>query len=160
MSSLMEYLGKDTLPHKIESAFVEWCIWQQARPALTQVLNKANLPQIANEVALTRDLNALIALSGKASQAAKESTKKTGVLALSAAEAVLYEVSGLAKAASEKDWEPELVAFFSARLCGWAGWASTDFSEPARKVQAEKEARDQQEAQLQILWRQASVEQR
>lgn len=157
MNSLMEYLGKDTLPHKIESAFVDWCVWQQARPALMLVLKKANLEHIAEKVGAIRDLGTLASLSTRASKEAKESTKKTGVLALSAAEAVAYEVANLTNAASETHWDPESVAFFAARLVGWAGWAETDFSEPSRKTLAETSARQDQEDQLQILWRDMSA---
>lgn len=153
MSALLEYLGKDSLPHDLEAEFVEWCVWQQARPALALILQKANLNRYAAEVKNVASLKSLSEVSRRAATEAHKLRGTTGPLALSSAEAAAFEVNHLARAATEHDWDPEGVAFFSARVCGWAGWAQTDYQQPARKVLAEDSARQQQGLHLHELWR-------
>jgi len=153
MANLLEHLDKDTLPAPMVKAFVEWCIWDQARMALVLVLGKTGLQQVADEFERARDLPALEELSARANDAIKAARGRTGPLGISAAEAAVFEFANLLKATGEPDWDPGGAAFFSARVCGWAGWAATDFSQPLQKTEAEHTARRDQEARLQELWR-------
>ena len=155
MGSLLEHLGKDTLPQALLDAFVRWCVWEQARPALALVLEKAQLATLAEEVREAEDLVTLSGVSERAGQSAHEARKATGPLGMSAAEAAAFEMANLVRAADADDGDPESVAFFAARVCGWAGWAETDFTDPAQKMLAEQEARDLQENQLHTLWQQS-----
>jgi hypothetical protein len=152
MDSLLEHLDKDTLPRAMLKAFVDWCIVEQARSALVVVLTKTDLQDMAHEFEQTRDISALESLSTAAVDAIKQMRGRTGPLGLSAAEAAAFEFVNLLKASSEPDWDPEGAAFFSARVCGWAGWAASDFSQPVQKAEAEQNARRDQEVHLQVLW--------
>lgn len=153
MNSLLEHLDKDTFPRAMVMAFIEWCIWDQARSALVLVLSKTGLDKEAADFQQAQDIPSLEVLGVQAIDAIKAARGRTGPLGISAAEAATFEYTNLLKAASDKDWDPGGAAFFSARVCGWAGWAATDFSQPLQKSEAEQNARRAQEAHLQELWR-------
>lgn len=153
MDGLLEHLEKDTFPKPMVMAFVEWCIWDQARSALVLVLTRTGLEKVAETFQEARDIPTLEALSVQAIDAIKAARGRTGPLGISAAEAAAFEFANLLKAAREPDWDPGGAAFFSARVCGWAGWAATDFSQPLQKTEAEQTARRSQESHLQELWR-------
>lgn len=152
MVNLLEHLGKDTLPKPMLEAFVHWCVWEQARPALVEVLGKAGLDNLVADLKATSTIDSLEEVSRRAGNFAHEARKATGPLGMSAAEAAAFEMLNLAQAAADADWDPESVAFFSARVCGWAGWAQTDFRDPTKKISAEQSAREEQETRLQSLW--------
>ncbi len=156
MGDLLEHLGKDTLPKSLLGTFVQWCVWEQARPALVMVLEKTQLVDCARDVSTANNLEMLTTASERAAKHAQEARKTTGPLGLSAAEAAAFETVKLLHSASGDDWDPESVAFFAARVCGWAGWAETGFSNPAQKASAETAARSTQEKQLSELWRQSN----
>ena len=61
MASILEHLGKDTLPKAVLDAFVHWCVWEQGHPALVLVLEKTQLTGPAEEVRAAKDLPALAA---------------------------------------------------------------------------------------------------
>jgi hypothetical protein len=152
MNSLLDHLGKDTLPEALLQEFVNWCVWEQASPALVIVLENVQLQELAQSIRETRSLVELESLSAHAVSRIQELRKRTGPLGLSAAEAAAFEINNLAKAAAESHQDAESIAFFAARVCGWAGWAETEFIDPMRKAEAESEARDLQEERLQALW--------
>lgn len=159
MSDLLDHLGRDTLPDPLLYDFIRWCVDSQARPALAAVLKQAGFMQQAADVYAARNLQALAALcirAGRDIKQARSNPLQAGLtaspLALSAAEAAVFEFTNLIRAAAEKDFDAESLAFFSARLCGWAGWAKTGFSDPTRKATAEAEARRHQEDHLRDLW--------
>lgn len=158
MSDLLEHLGKDTLPKPLVDEFVRWCVYEQARPALLDVLEKADIKDIAASIRQAHSLVDLARLGEQASAHAKSLRGRTGPLGLSAAEAAAFEFTNLTRAASEDFFDAEGVAFFSSRVCGWAGWASTDFSDPGRKAKAEGTARQQQNSELERLWKRYSPE--
>lgn len=149
--SVLDYLGKDALPYALETQFVEWCVWEQARPALVTVLEKTVLSPLASEFRSAGDLPTLVALGQRANDEVTRAQGDTGPLGLSAAKGALFEFNNMLAAIPEPDFDPEAAAFFAARVCGWAGWAA-DFSQPGRKSQAEAEAREQQAARLRALW--------
>jgi len=151
MSSILDHLSKDTLPETLIKEFVRWCVWEQARPAFSLVLNKGTVTDIADAVESAENLAELVEIGEKANEYAKSMRGRTGPLGLSAIEATAFEFTNMIRAAGE-NWDPEGVAFFASRVCGWAGWASTDFADPMQKAVAEKQARAHQEAQLQKLW--------
>lgn len=153
MANLLEHLGKDTLPLQMVKEFTRWCVLKQARPALAIVLHKASMTEIATAIEGSDEISALATLSAQANQIAKESRGKTGPLALSAAEATTFEFANMINALSEESLDPEGVSFFSARVCGWAGWAENDFSTVSIKSEAEQTAKNDQEAHLSDLWR-------
>lgn len=153
MTTLLEHLGRDTLPPAVIDAFVQWCVWQQARPALLTVLNKTSLIEGAQQVETAStyaELQRVTALIGADVHAMRT---RTGPLGLSAAEAASFLVSKMAAAATENDWDPEGVAFFAAQMQGWAAFAETNFADPIKKSAAEQQARQQQEAMLNDLYR-------
>jgi hypothetical protein len=153
MTTLLEHLGRDTLPPAVIDAFVQWCVWQQARPALLTVLNKTSLIEGAQQVEVAStyaELQRVTALIGADVHAMRT---RTGPLGLSAAEAASFLVSKMAAAATETDWDPEGVAFFAAQMQGWAAFAETNFSDPIKKSASEQQARQQQEAMLTELYR-------
>lgn len=154
MTTLLDHLGKGTLSKPLLDAFVEWCVWQQARPALCLVLTKTTLNHLADQLNAAQDLGHLTLITERASQEIKAARQRTGPLGLSAAEAATYEYGNLLRVATDAQFDPEEAAFFAARVCGWGGWAASDFTQPTRKGQVEAEAREEQEAQLQRLWRQ------
>jgi len=147
--SVLDYLGKDALPYALETAFVDWCVWELARPALATVLEKAALGSLASEFRAAGDLATLVALGQRANEDITRAHGDTGPLGLSAAKGAVFEFNNLLAAIPEPDFDPEGVAFFSARVCGWA---AADFSQAERKTQAEQEAREQQAARLSELW--------
>jgi hypothetical protein len=153
MTTLLEHLGRDTLPPAVIDAFVQWCVWQQAHPALLTVLRQTNLTEAAEQVEAAKtyaELQRVTALIGADVHAMRT---RTGPLGLSAAEASSFLVSKMAAAATESDWDPEGVAFFAAQMQGWAAWAETNFVDAARKPAGEQRARQQQEAMLSELYR-------
>lgn len=153
MTELLDHLGRDTLPEPLVAEFVRWCVWDQARSALLLILEKATLTEIADEIRRAPDLTALVQLGQRANQQAKEVRGKTGPLGYSAAEAAAFEFTNMTNAASDDNWDAEGVAFFASRVCGWAGWAATDFMDPMQKTTAEEHARREQASYLETLWR-------
>ena len=156
MAELLEHLGKDTLPRQLVNEFVSWCVFEQGHPALLLVLDKTMMTEVASKLRDTTDLATLYELGQQANQLAKQARERTGPLGLSAAEAAANEFTKMIDATSETNWDAEGVAFFASRVCGWAGWAETDFADPMQKAVAEKQAREAQEARLEELWRQVS----
>ena len=155
MTSLLEHLGKDTLPEPILKVFAQWCVLKQARPALASVLQKANMSDIATSIEKTDDTVKLAELSKRANEIAKEARNKTGPLTLSAAEAAAFEFNNLANEVNQAEMDAEAVSFFSARVCGWAGWAEADnFADIGAKSEAEANAKNAQEKHLEQLWTQ------
>jgi|FLYN01.1.fsa_nt_gi hypothetical protein len=150
--SVLDYLGKDALPYAMESEFVNWCVWEQARPALVSVLEKTVLSPLASEFQAVSDLATLVSLGQRAVEEVTQAHSDTGPLGLSAAKGAVFEFNNMLAAIPEPDFDPETVAFFAARVCGWAGWAAADFSQAERKAQAEEAARERQAAQLRQLW--------
>ena len=112
MASILEHLGKDTLPKSVLDAFVHWCVWEQGHPALVLVLEKTQLIGPAAEVRAAKDLPSLATTSERARDHAHEARKTTGPLGMSAAEAAAFEMMNLTRVAGEEDWDPESVAFF------------------------------------------------
>jgi hypothetical protein len=154
---VLDYLGKDALPYALESAFVNWCVWDQARPALARVLEKTVLNSLASEFQSASDLPTLAALGQRAVGEVERAQSDTGPLGLSAAKAAVFEFNNLLATVPEPDFDPEAASFFSARVCGWAGWTDADFGAPEIKTQAEEAARQQQSARLRELWQEYGV---
>ncbi|MCS6835914.1 MAG: hypothetical protein NZ750_07840 [Anaerolineae bacterium] len=150
---LLDHLNRDTVPSHVLEAFVSWCIWEQARPALMSILDKTGLQAAADALRQAHDLAHLQSVCQSASQQAHEARRRTGPLGLSTAEAAANLMARLARSASEADFDAEGVAFFAAQIVGWAGFAESGFSDSRRKMQAEDEARQAQEARLRALWR-------
>lgn len=158
MSELFDHLSRDTLPPALVETFVNWCVFEQARPAMVQVLEKTGLQEHANHLRAATSYTALVAASEAAGHDAHEARKSTGPLGLSTAEAAAFLVSRVARAATEVEWDPEGVAFFAAQVCGWASFAEGGFNDFNRKNDAEQTARNQQEAKLAELWQQYANE--
>lgn len=151
MNNLLDLLNKDTLPKPLVEVFVNWCVLHQARPALATVLHKAGLNELSQEIRAARNLYILSVVSQKAGTHAREGRLNAGPFGLYASEATAFLVSKMARAAREQDWDPEGVSFFAAQVCGWAGFASTRFTDPSKKSRAEKKARSAQEAKIRVL---------
>ncbi len=155
--NVLDYLGKDALPYALESAFVNWCVWEQARPALVRVLEKTVLSSLASEFQAAGDLATLAALGQRALEEVERAHADTGPLGLSAAKAAVFEFNNLLATVPEPDFDPEAAAFFAARVCGWAGWTDADFGPPETKTRAEDAARQQQAVRLRALWQEHGV---
>lgn len=158
MTELLDHLGRGTLPEEVIKEFVHWCVMEQGRPGFIKVLNTIGFDDLAEHAGKTDDYPALLELSVNAHQDVKEfgAKNKTGPLGLSAVEAATYEFGNLMRATQEDPVDVEAVAFFGARVAGWAGWAETHFTEPQRKASAEADARQVQEQMLQTLFNQES----
>jgi hypothetical protein len=156
MSSLLDYLENETLPKPVERAFVEWCVWEQARRALTVILKSMELHSLIEALGAAQNLDGLFSWSENATRIVNRMQPQAGALNVSSAKAALFEFQNLTKAARKGEWDPGGAAFFSARVCGWAGWAATGFSQPAQKNLAEQEARQEQENRLTQLLQQSN----
>lgn len=156
MSEPLEQL--ETLSRPVVQQFIDWCIWEQARPALALILDKVMMTDLADNIRQAADLPALSAMGEQANAYVKRRRAATGPLGLSAAEAGTFEFINMVKAASEDTWDAEAIAFFASRVCGWAGWAATDFTDPMQKNSAERIARQAQAARLDELIRHESAE--
>ncbi|MFW5748783.1 MAG: hypothetical protein ACOCYT_04135 [Chloroflexota bacterium] len=151
MGEMLSRLGNDTLPQVVVEMFTHWCIWGQARPALVTVLHRANLNNLAETVMNSHEARAIIQIGSEANTEIKALRVQADPLGMSAAEAATFEFTRMAGAVGNNTIDAETVAFFAARVCGWAGWAATDFTDPNAKRTSEARARDEQEQQLQQL---------
>jgi len=158
MDDLLNHIGRDTLPSQLVQQFIDWCILEQARPALVTVLDVVGLSEISTRIQNTDPYPRLLALSTYANEQAKQLREhaKTGPLGYSAAEAAAFEFANMLNAADDAQFDAEAVAFFASRVCGWSGWANTQFRNPQEKAIAESTARQQQETYLQELWQRIS----
>jgi hypothetical protein len=154
---VLDYLGKDVLPDALETAFVNWCVWDQARPALVRVLEKTVLSSLASEFQTVGDLATLAALGQRAVEEVERAHSDTGPLGLSAAKAAVFEFNNLLATVPEPDFDPEGASFFAARVCGWAGWTDADFGASEVKTQTEDAARQQQAVKLGELMQEHGV---
>lgn len=152
MTEFIDNLGKDTFPPAMIDHFVRWCVWEQARPALVEVLSVTGVGDLADEIKKTGSYSELEKLSEKAGNYAHEIGQRTGPLGISTAEATAFLSQKLARAAQESDWDPEAVSFFTIQVVSWRGFAETMFTDMKKKIEAADNARDQQEEKLAELW--------
>jgi hypothetical protein len=152
MDELLSQLGRDILPKQVVSKFIYWCVWQQARQALVLILEEAKLTDIAESIQSAQDLPSVTKLSEKAKSHIELLDNSQNPRGLSAAEGAVFEFINMAKSAEEATFDAEGVSFFASRVCGWAGWAVTGFSQMAEKAASEEAALQAQEAQLKIYW--------
>jgi len=154
MTEFLDNLGKDTFPPAMIDDFVRWCVWEQARPALVEILAVTGCGDLADEIENISSYSKLEKLSGEAGNYAHEMAQRTGPLGISSAEAAAFLAQKLARAAQESDWDPEGVSFFTIQVLGWHGFAGTMFTDMKKKIEATNTARDQQEQKLATLWEQ------
>ena len=152
MSEFIDNLGKDVFPPAMVDYFVRWCVWEQARPALVDVLAVTGVEGLADEIEQTSSYSELERLSEKAGNYAHDIGKRTGPLGISTAEAIAFLAQKLARAAQEADWDPEAVSFFTIQVVGWHGFAGTMFTDIKKKLAAAEDARVKQEEKLAELW--------
>ena len=152
MGDLLSQLGRETLPEVVVQEFIRWCIWQQARQSLVLVLEEAQLNDIAAGIQSARDFSEVKTLSEQA-KAHIEQLDRENQRSLSAAEGATFEFVNMVRAADDATLDSEAVSFFASRVCGWAGWAVTGFSDTGNKAEAEAAALQAQEAQLSTIWR-------
>ncbi len=152
MYSLLDYLSKGTLPQPLIAAFANWCIWEQGRPALIVVLSQAGLTEVARPLELARTPHMLEKASQQALEAAHQARQQHGPHAFYAAEAACFLMNRLLASARESDLDAEAVVFFTAQICGWAGFAMTGFKNPAEKTKSEKRGRAALNRKLRALW--------
>lgn len=136
--TLLDLLGTGKLPPQAERKFIEFCIWQQARPAIVQILRAASLEAQAGEAGQARDLASLTACVRDAAATAERAGLP--VLALGAVQAAAAELAQLGEAADPTDGDPEEVSFHAARLAGWASWAENSFQTGMFKTSGEEVA--------------------
>jgi hypothetical protein len=89
-TELLNHLGKDTLPETLLREFVDWCVWEQARPALEVILTKTGMKAHAANIARASDLVEFASACENAGKHANEARKNTGPLGLSTAEATAF----------------------------------------------------------------------
>lgn len=157
MTEFLDNLGKDVFPPAMIDDFVRWCIWEQARPALVDILIVTDVSDLADQIKQANSYAELEQMSEQAGNRAKQMGKRTGPLGISTAEAVAFLSQKLAHAAQEAEWDPEAVSFFTMQIVGWHAFAGTMFTDMKKKVAAANEARDRQEAKLAELWEQFGV---
>lgn len=151
MAQYLEQLGKDLLPKSVEADFVQWCIWEQAQPALIKLMQDTGLAALSKSLQAAKSLSGLLSASAAAAEALRRDYKTDALRGLFAARGAAFEFLNLLKEATETEPDAEEVAFFAVRVCGWAGWAQTNFSRPDDKQAAENEARAQQGQKLEAL---------
>lgn len=154
MSEFIENLSKDTFPPVMVEAFVRWCVWEQARPAIVEVLKLTGVTGLAQEIDETQSYQELERLSETAGNYAQEIGKRTGPLGISSAEAASFLMQKLAHAAQEAEFDPEAVSFFTIQVVSWQGFAETLFTDMKKKIESANQARDRQEEKLAELWQQ------
>jgi hypothetical protein len=159
-TDLLNHLGKDTLPEPLLREFVDWCVWEQARPSLEVILNKTGMTTHATNIARTTDLVEFAAACENTGKDAHEARKNTGPLGLSTAEATAFLAQKMANAAMSDPLDVEAIAFYMVQLVGWKGFAESDFLNPTKKLEAESAARTVQENKLQDLWKVHSPQQK
>jgi len=158
MSEYLDNLGKDTFPPAMVEAFVRWCVWEQARPAIVDVLKLTGVDNLAQEIADTSSYTELEKLSEQAGKYAQEIGKRTGPLGISSAEAAAFLMQKLAHAAQEAGWDPEAVSFFTVQVVSWQGFAETLFTDMKKKTEAAEAAKQTQEKKLAELWQEYGSE--
>ncbi len=152
-ATLLDLLGTGKLPASMEQKFVEFCIWQQARPAFAQVLQASGLSSHAREASSVTDLAAMAECAQRAAEAARQD--RLPVLALGAVQGIAAEISQLVAAADPAEWDTAAVSFHAARLVGWAMWATNKFGTGMFKTSAEAAAYGEQLQALMSLLRTA-----
>lgn len=153
MSDLLSHLGKDTLPDALIRDFVNWCVWELARPSLVTILQLTDLKEDAALIDSIDDYEVLSATCEAVGRHANAARQSTGPFGLSTAEAAAFLAQRLAKSAAEENVDEEEVAFFTIQVCGWRGFAESKFADYKRKAEAENEARQEQEEKLMALWK-------
>jgi hypothetical protein len=155
MATLLEHLGKDTLPEALLEDFIAWCVWEQARPALVIILRRTGLDSHADDMEALDSYEMLDTVAENAAQRANQARQLTGTFGMSTAEAAAFLMNKISQSAQATDAED--VAFFAVQVCGWQGFAATDFTQPQEKQSAESAARTAQEQKLSQLWRHYDV---
>lgn len=156
MVDILEHLSKDTLPDVLLHNFVAWCVWEQSRPALLNIVSATGLHHYARDLVQVQDYGKLAAICGRVGQHTAQ-TRTSNPLGTSATEAAAFLANKMALAATPADFDPEAVAFFAAQVCGWSGFARSDFKDVTQKLAHEKQARQAQAAHLYTLWAQYSA---
>jgi hypothetical protein len=157
MTELLQHLGKDTFPEAMIREFISWCIWDQAVPALLNILEKVGLHDDAAAIRAVDDVHGLMLTSDRAGRNAHEARGSTGPLGLSTAEAAAFLTRKLAEASIHDEMDAEAIAFYAMQVCGWNGYAVSNYSDQQVKQHAEEAARKQQNEQLQLLWKRYSA---
>lgn len=148
MAQYLDQLGKDILPKSIEQAFIEWCIWQQARPALVAVLHDTGIHPLADSINAAKSMHDLVRAGGQLAETLRRDYKTDSLRGLFAARGAAFEFVNMLNTATEAEPDAEAVAFFAVRVCGWRGWAQTGFSKADDKQHAEDAAREAQSQEL------------
>lgn len=147
--TLLDLLGTEQLPLQAEQRFIDFCIWEQGRPALARVLEAAGLSEHAAQVTAVDNLEALTACVAEAAAAAAGASLP--MMALAAVQGVAAEIEQMAAVADAKDGDSGAVSFHAARIAGWAGWAANNFGQGMFKSSAEEIAYGEQLQELMRL---------
>jgi hypothetical protein len=150
MAELLKQLENDALPQNVVVAFTNWCIWEQALPALATVVEHAGIDNAENHLRAADDIIVLAEITEQIRDYVSVNRDQISPLAYSSTEAALFEFLNLLSDAGDAG-EPASVAFFAARVCGWAGWVQTRFQDATQKIAAEEQARADQENKLSQL---------
>ena len=157
MSEYLDNLGKDVFPAAMIDEFIKWCVWEEARPALVEILIVTSLGALADQIEQANTYAELERISEEAGNHAKQIGKSTGPLGISTAEAAAFLSQKLAHAAQEAEFDPEAVAFFATQIISWHAFAGTMFTDMKKKIAAINESREKQEAKLAELWEKFGV---
>ena len=144
--TLLDLLGTEKLPAQAERQFIEFCLWQQARPAIVQILRETGLDAYAEEAAGVKTPAALAACVHRAAKVAQSA--KLPIMAFATVQGAATDTEQLAAAAHPDTDDPEAASFHAARLAGWATWAANQFQNGTLKTTAENVAYG---AQLKML---------
>ncbi|MCU0513561.1 MAG: hypothetical protein MUE40_13450 [Anaerolineae bacterium] len=148
---VLAQLKEATLPPRLVQAFCAWCVWQQAVPALMGVLEQIGLTAAVEELRQAQDYAPLAQMCERIGGETTATRRRTGPLGVSTAEAALFLVARIARAADGSQPDADGVAFYAAQVMGWGGFAATGFTLAARKTAAESEARQAQAYKLREL---------
>lgn len=148
-SQLIDHLEGEKLPRMIRQQFVFWCVMQQARPALALLLRDTTLAGAGAAMEDAEDLNTIRRLTEAIQQRADELRDHHPAGPVAAA--ALFEFANLVQTASSPNPDAGAGAFFAARVCGWRALVHHGMHHPARKLDAERHARRDQETILRRL---------
>lgn len=119
--------------------YIDFCVWQQARPAIVKVLESCDQPAYALQA---EEAGQVAILAESTQQAATAILLRRGipVMQLAAVQGIAGEMKQIATAVEADLPDLEAMSFHAARLVGWAAWADYNFGTGSAKAHAEEAA--------------------
>lgn len=135
-------------PEAVQREFVAWLVLSQARSALIEILDITGMREDAVAIQSATSYLMVAALSKRAGRRARANRLVSDQLGMSTAEAAAHLMFRLAQVAQDDACDPHRIAFFSAQLCGWSGFAQNGFSASFGKERHHTQVLADQDARL------------